>query len=250
MRLFHRGFRPGIRLQVLCGYTVIFGLVLLLAGGVSYHYFENVLENNVNISLQIQAHQIAEEIIIGHDTVTIHDTIGSLSGITTEQPASISGQTNAETLVRLLDTQGHVLRETPASQQLQIPPQSLTQPLQGQPWEGTIRTMGGQEVQFYSQALTAGRKAFAILQVGQSLTVLHALLDQLVFLQLLVGAAALLLCTTSSYWLLGRAFAPIHHLNQTARRIKAGNLDQRVPLPLARDEIRDLALTLNEMLDA
>ncbi len=105
-------------------------------------------------------------------------------------------------------------------------------------------------MQFYSQALTAHGKPFAILQVGQSLTALHALLDKLIGLLLLVGALALLLCAASSYWLLRRAFAPIQQVMQTARRIQAGHLDQRVPLPAAQDEIRDLAHTLNDMLDS
>lgn len=250
MSCFPRDFRPGVRLQVLCGYTAIFTLVLLLAGAVSYHYFENALEDNVNASLRIQAHQIAEEIVVGHNTLTIHDATGSLAGITAEQGVEAPGERNREALVRLLDPQGHVMRETLASQSLLVPPQSVTQALRGQPWMGSIHTIDGQEVQFYSQALTAGGKVFAILQVGQSLTRLHALLDQLVMLLLLIGAAALLFCAASSYWLLGRAFAPIHHLIQTARRIKAGHLDQRVPLPQAQDEIRALALTLNEMLDS
>ncbi|MDQ2715129.1 MAG: HAMP domain-containing histidine kinase [Chloroflexota bacterium] len=251
MNLSHRrGFRPGIRLQVLCGYTAVFTLVLLLAGAVSYHYFERALEDNVNTSLQIQAHQIAEEIVVGNDTMTIHDATGSLSGITSDQPASTPDDPDTEALVRVLDTHGHVVRETPASQRLQIPSASMTQPLHGQPWEGTIRTVDGHEVQFYSQALTAQGKPFAILQVGQSLTSQHALLDQLITFLLLVGALALLLCAASSYLLIDRAFAPIHHVIQTARRIKAGHLDQRIVLPAAQDEIHDLALTLNEMLDS
>lgn len=247
---FRRGFRPGIRLQVLCGYTVVFALVLGLSGAISYHYIEDALENNVNTSLQVQAHQIAEEIVVGDDTLTIHDTTGRLSGITTDHAAHASGDPNTEALVRVLDMQGRVVHETPASRQLQIPPQSITQPLQGQPWEGTVRTVDGQEVQLYSQALTAQGKSFAVLQVGQSLTALHALLDQLIGLLLLVGALALLLCAVSSSWLLRRAFVPIHHVMQTARRIQAGHLDQRVPLPPVKDEIYDLALTLNKMLDA
>lgn len=253
---FRRGFRPGIRLQVLCGYTTVFTLVLLLAGVVSYHYFEIALEENMTTSLQLQAHQIAEEIVVGNDTLTIHDTTGSWSeiasdsGITSDQSASPSDDPNTEALVRMLDTHGRVVRETPASQKLQIPSQSITQPLQGQPWEGTTRTVDGQEVQVYSQVLTAHGKPFAVLQVGQSLTALHALLDRLVGLLLLVGVLALLLCAASSYWLLRRAFAPIHHVIQTARRIQAGHLDQRIPLPPAQDEIHDLVLTLNEMLDS
>jgi HAMP domain-containing protein len=53
----------------------------------------------------------------------------------------------------------------------------------------------------------------------------------------------------SGMWLAARAFAPIDRLTQTARRIGAGDLHQRVPVPRAHDEIRRLALTLNEMID-
>lgn len=245
----HR-FRLGIRLQILCGYTLVFTIVLGLSGAISYQYIENALEDNVNTSLQIQAHQLAEEMVVGNDTLTIHDTTGRWSGITSDHSASATGDASTESLVRVLDTQGRVVRETPASKLLQIPPQSITQPLRGQAWEGTIRTVNGQEVQFYSQALTVHGKLFAILQVGQSLRALHALLNQLIGLLLLVGFLALLLCAVSSSWLLRRAFVPIHQVIRTARRIQAGHLDQRVPLPKAADEIRDLALTLNEMLDA
>jgi heavy metal sensor kinase len=157
---------------------------------------------------------------------------------------------NYGALVRLLDIHGQVLRETPASRSLRVPAQSITQPLRGQPWEGTIRMTDGQEVQFYSQALTANGKIFAILQVGQSLASMDALLRQLVALLFIVGSVALLLCAASSYWLTGRAFAPIQQVMRTARRIKAGDLRQRIPLPRAHDEIRALAATLNEMLDS
>lgn len=243
-------FRPGIRLQVLCGYTAVFTLVLLFAGALSYHYFENALEENVTTSLEIQAHQIAEEMIVRNDTLTIHDVTGKWSGILSDQAGDPSGDANREALVRVLDPQGRVVRETPASRQLPLPPQSITQPLHGRSWEGTIHTSDGQEVQLYSRALLAGGKPFVILQVGQPLATLHDLLHQLVFLLLLVGAIALLLCAISSSWLLGRAFAPIQQLIQTARQIKAGNLAQRVAVPPAQDEIRDLALTLNDMLES
>jgi heavy metal sensor kinase len=53
-----------------------------------------------------------------------------------------------------------------------------------------------------------------------------------------------------SYWLAGRSFAPIQRLAETARKIKAGDLHQRVPVSPVRDEVQYLALTLNEMLDS
>ncbi|HEU5380971.1 MAG TPA: HAMP domain-containing sensor histidine kinase [Ktedonobacteraceae bacterium] len=247
--LFHKLWPPGIRVQVVCWYTAVFTLVLLLAGAAFYYYVENALESSVDASLQIQAQQIAEELVAGHDTLTIHDATGVLSGLSSNQPVDAPPIVQG-TLVRLLDVQGRVLRETPASRTLQIPPQSITQALQGLPWKGTIRTTAGQEVQLYCRALTVQGKVIALLQVGQSLATSHALLRQLVSLLLLVGTLALLVCAASSFLLTRRAFTPVQQLMQAARRIKAGDLQQRVPLPPAHDEIRTLAVTLNEMLDS
>ena len=250
MNHLRRAWPPGVRLQLLFWYTAIFAGVLLLAGAISYHYFETSLENSVDQSLHIQEQQIAEEMVPGRDTITIHDATGILSGLDHDHPSSPHVDINYGALVRLLDAHGSVMRETPASEKLIVPPESITQPLQGHSWEGTATTTTGLEVRLYSQAVTVQGKVFAVVQVGQSLSNVHHVLQRLILVLLAVGGAALLLCALSSYWLTGRAFAPIQRLIQTTRRIKAGDLRQRVSIPPARDEIQFLAVTLNEMLDS
>jgi heavy metal sensor kinase len=252
MNRLRRAWPPGVRLQLLCWYTVIFAGVLLLAGAISYHYFETALENGVDTSLRIQEQQIAEEMMPGRDTITIHDATGILSRLDNDHHSSSSGHVDIDygALVRLLDSHGAVLRQTPASEDLKVPPESITQSLQGHSWEGTVTTTDGLEVRLYSQAVTVQGKIFAVVQVGQSLSNIHHVLQRLVLILLAVGGLALILCALSSYWLTGLAFAPIQRLIQTARRIKEGDLRQRVSIPPARDEIRFLAVTLNEMLDS
>jgi len=105
-------------------------------------------------------------------------------------------------------------------------------------------------VRVYSRALTENGKIFAVIQVGESLAELHALLHELVGVLLVVGLLVLLACAVGSYWLAARAFAPIQHLAETARSIKTGDLHQRVKVPRTHDEVQYLALTLNEMIDS
>jgi heavy metal sensor kinase len=76
------------------------------------------------------------------------------------------------------------------------------------------------------------------------------LLHQLVAALLVVGSLVLACCAAGSYWLAARSFAPMQRLAETARKIKAGDLHQRVPVPPARDEVQYLAVTLNAMLDS
>jgi heavy metal sensor kinase len=59
----------------------------------------------------------------------------------------------------------------------------------------------------------------------------------------------ILLCSLlAGYWIAGRALTPVSELIRAARSIGADNLTRRISVPDTGDELRDLALTLNEML--
>jgi signal transduction histidine kinase len=59
----------------------------------------------------------------------------------------------------------------------------------------------------------------------------------------------LIIAAFVGFFVSGRALAPVTHMIQTAQSIDVHELSQRVPVPMAKDEIKQLALTLNEMLD-
>ena len=241
-----------LRLQVTVWYTTAFTILLVLTGAVFYLYLEHSLEASIDTDLQLRAQQIASEATLGTNTVSVHTVLGDLPGFGSQQQ-SVSVQpvdVNYGALVRLLDGRGHLLGETSAFRGLSVPPASITQPLRGIPWQGTIKTRHDQEVRLYSRTLANQGKTIAVIQVGESLTPLHTLLHQLVAALLIAGSLVLACCAGGSYWLAARSFAPIQQLAETARKIKAGSLHQRVPVPDVRDEVQYLAVTFNEMLDS
>ncbi|MBI4939299.1 MAG: HAMP domain-containing histidine kinase, partial [Actinobacteria bacterium] len=71
-----------------------------------------------------------------------------------------------------------------------------------------------------------------------------------VLVLLLVGFPLLLaLVAAASWFLVGRALRPVERIRAQVAEIGArGRLDQRVPVPAARDEIGRLAVTMNDML--
>lgn len=241
-----------LRLQLAAWYTSAFAVLLLLTGAVFYQYLERSLEASVDTDLQLRAQQIASGLVLHNGTLTRQDLIVALPGFgaTTPGQGAPPADVNAGALVRLLDAHATLQGETPAFRALQVPAASVTQPLQGTPWQGTVLSTSDQEVRLYSRTLTNEGKPVAVIQVGESLATLHTLLHQLVAALLVVGFLVLLACAVGSYWLAARSFAPIQRLAQTARKIKAGDLHQRVPVPPVRDEVQYLALTLNEMLDS
>jgi signal transduction histidine kinase len=68
--------------------------------------------------------------------------------------------------------------------------------------------------------------------------------------QLLIGGPlALLLASAAGYLAAGAALRPMERMRRHAEAISAHSSGERLPLPVARDEIHQLGLTLNQMLD-
>lgn len=241
-----------LRLQLVVWYTMAFAVLLLLTGAVFYQYLERSLEASVDTDLQIRAQQIAGSLVLHNGTVTFSDVTAALPGFGAVTPAQGTplADVNKGALVRLLDVHGTLLAETNAFRALQVPDASVAQPLQGTPWQGTVLSTSDQEIRLYSRTLSTEKKTVAVIQVGESLANLHELLHRLVAALLVVGFLVLLACAVGSYWLAGRSFAPIQRLSETARKIKTGDLQQRVPVSPVRDEVQYLAVTLNEMLES
>lgn len=261
---------PGIRVQLTLLYTAVFALLILLFGIILYTTLQASLTAGVDTALQLRTQQVAGGIANEGGKITIQDVTGDLPGL--DPTATPGGQRNSTaegnqtdgpndtgqhgiqsnvnigSLVRILDVKAQTSYISPAFRTLTVPLASITQPLHGVPWQGTVRAQNGQAVRLYSVALTENGKVFGVLQVGESLAQLTTTLQSILLALLAITPFVLLLSAFGSYWLAKRAFRPIHHLTRTARDIKARDLHRRVPVPRAKDEVHDLALTLNEMI--
>jgi heavy metal sensor kinase len=246
-----RGLRHllGVRLQLTFWYTGIFGLLLLLAGVLVYANLENSLAGSPDSALRLRAQQLADGVNLEKNQIVTHGEISDLPGFDPlDNHLTSPADVNFDNLVRLLDMHGQVLYETPAFKKVHVPQESITQPLQGTPWQGTVHVRDDQDVRVYSRTIADDGKVFAVIQVGSSLNQVEDALRQVITELLIAAAVVLLLGALGSYWLAGRAFAPIRRLVEVARTIKAGDLRQRVPVPRTSDEVQALALTFNEML--
>lgn len=67
---------------------------------------------------------------------------------------------------------------------------------------------------------------------------------------LLVGLApaVLIVAGLGGYWIAGRALAPVDRMTRTVQETTLRNLDRRLDVPAADDELRRLAVTFNDML--
>ena len=72
----------------------------------------------------------------------------------------------------------------------------------------------------------------------------------LIYAQLGIGGAVLLVLGVAGYWVVHRSLRPLVEVEQTAAAIAAGQLDRRVPERDPRTEVGRLSLALNGMLRA
>jgi len=112
--------------------------------------------------------------------------------------------------------------------------------------DGTSRVLARAAVR---GSRTAGAGLPAVAVVGQSLDDRDATLSDLVGSFAIGGPAAVLLASLVGYGLAAAGLAPVEAMRRRAREVSLSRDDDRLPLPAARDEVRRLGETLNEMLD-
>jgi signal transduction histidine kinase len=153
------------------------------------------------------------------------------------------------TLVQVLDRAGHVLVSSP----------SIT----GEPAMVADRPPPGKVVVRREDKLPIDEEeAFGVVVRGvaapdgdavvvsaQSLETAARANDVLIRLLALGYPILLLLVAGISYWLTGRALAPVEAMRSRVAGITATDLTARVPVPPSRDEVAQLATTMNAMLD-
>jgi two-component system, OmpR family, sensor kinase len=88
----------------------------------------------------------------------------------------------------------------------------------------------------------------SVVAAGQSLEDRDETLSNLVTSFIIGGPVAVLLAALLGYGLLTAGFAPIEAMRRRATEISLASEDELLPLPDARDEVRRLGETLNEML--
>ncbi|WP_413582039.1 sensor histidine kinase [Bdellovibrio sp. HCB288] len=88
-----------------------------------------------------------------------------------------------------------------------------------------------------------------LLQIAVPMTLLETQISKRLTLLEIGIPVVLLIATLGGLFLSSRALAPVIHMIDIAKEIKASELSRRVPVPVADDEVKKLALTLNEMLD-
>jgi signal transduction histidine kinase len=218
--------RIGIRIRLTLPFAVAMAIVLVATGAFVYVRVGNQLLASVDTNLRGQLAEVESNARGEHHALIDED--------------ASEGPTVAA--VELLS--GAVLTRTPST----LAPLPVQSNVRGTVlFTTTVPHLRGNWRVAERPTTLAGRRVVVI--VARSLAARDETLDKLARGFALAVPAALLLAILAGYGLAAAALRPVEAMRRRAAAVSAHEPGRRLPVPPARDEIRALAVTLNDMLD-
>jgi heavy metal sensor kinase len=155
-----------------------------------------------------------------------------------------SGLTPGGDLYQVLDAQHRWVYQPAAMRTLGL---GSEMPDSSHPERYETINRNGRLVRVLTANLEVAKREYTV-QVATVVNAFYEVLERLRWLALFVIPVIILSSGFGGYWLSSRAMAPIEEITRTARDINEQSLSRRLPLPVARDELRRLSETLNAML--
>ena len=216
--------RIPIRWRLAAAFAVSMAALLLGLGAFVYLRVEDALRSSVDQALRAQS----------------AESIGQREeGAILDSDARESG-----TIAQIVGPDGRVVRSDPATLPALLDPSAAAAARRGVLLT-TVSLGDGDLNSWRVLAVPDGERVLVLARpLRQTEETLHRLFGGL----LVAGPIGLLLATLGGYLLAAAALRPVESMRRRASAISATTPGARLPVPPSRDEIRDLAETLNEML--
>jgi len=221
--------RLPIRIRLTLPFALAMALVLAALGGYVYVRVGSTLLSSTDQSLLAQATEAMLRVDRGKPPLDLDSA-------------------NGARFAQVVDSSGVVVFSQPSGLSALLTSAQARHVAAG----GSLRTtasLGGEGDHWRLLAIpdTAGGKR-RVLVLASSLDARSESLERLRKELLVASPLALLLATLAGYALAGAALRPVEEMRRKAASISAATPGNRLPVPVAKDEVQRLAETLNDML--
>ena len=234
--------RVPVRLRLSLGHAIWMALLFLCVGFGLYRVVEHNLQRSVDTSLLISAQSIRDaRFLRGFSPPIMEQFLNQFFGEKYIRPYA-----------QLVDLSGKISAKTDTHVSLPVTPRALARAEQGLETIETFAPRRDGEAPLRQVTLPVvkfGRFTGELIQVGANLdSTLHTLREiaWVLWISLPVGLG---LSIVFGYLLTMRSLSPVTQMSAAAKNLGSNDLSFRLPLPVAKDELRQLAQTFNEMLD-
>jgi heavy metal sensor kinase len=234
---------PPVRARLTAWYLAVICASLAVYCLGTYFGLRTAIEDTVDHQLRVRSDNIVQ--FLKTDVLQLNTDVPQLL-------PQASGLGPGDELYQVTNASGVTLYQSPAMRDLAVP-LDLQRPrnhYRHHRDEGTFTTFyrRGDDVRVLSLQFQVGKNECRV-QVATIVSPLYEVLET--FRVWAWTGLPLILCAAGfgGYWLSGRAMKPVHGLVLATREISERNLSKRLQVPAAQDELRELADTLNAMLD-
>jgi heavy metal sensor kinase len=162
------------------------------------------------------------------------------------------GVRTSGTYIQILDVHGKVVARSSNLKDAVLPlsKETYESAVRGAMIYEVVHSVGRHPVRIVTKPLLLkGTGLVAIVQVGSSLEFMEEILDSVVYIFAIGVIASIVIASAIGWFLARQALKPVSEITETALRIGAESLDERIDVETPEDEIGMLATTINEMME-
>ncbi|MEK6773248.1 MAG: HAMP domain-containing sensor histidine kinase [Bdellovibrionota bacterium] len=240
--------RIGLRAKLTGLFVFIFGVTTLIFNLAVFNFMIKALEDDFDIALYNYAVDVSKSINLS----TLSSGNGdSLPKLDIDQ-GKILPFPLGNALIVVRNSEGRILSQVGELNDFFLPYKNDFRNLLLRGEEASYRTVNystdeADSYRMITFALDTSKEIF--LQVAAPLTLLESQINKRLDLLKFGVPMVMIIATFGGAYIAGRALSPLKNMIATAQEINANNLSGRVPIPIAKDEIQKLGLTLNDMLN-
>ena len=226
-----------IKFKIILAYTIVFGLMLTVFAEIIYHSTKEAAFLKLDANLKNYSISLRTE---------IEDEFDDNSSLNMEKITSISVKGLLDERFQLFNKKGEaIIKDSILSK---APAINLSKVLT-EPFEYERQKIDHHKYHIIWSKFETANDSVYILETASSVRDVYEVLDRLFYLFLIIVPGGLILTGFAAYFISRAAFKPIARMSDTAKNISSENLDKRLELPKAKDEVRALGVTLNEMIE-
>ena len=225
-----------IKSKIIFAYTVLFGLLLVIFAAIIYDSTKETYFLKLNTNLKSYSISLRTE---------LEDELDDNSSFNVKKLESIRSKGLIGERFQLFDKHGGLLiRDSVLSK---IPVADFGKVL-SRHYEFNRHKIDHHKYHVLWSKFETANDSVYVLEAAASVNDVIEDLDRLSYLFFIIIPAGLIITGFAAYFISKAAFKPITQMADTAKNISGKNLEKRLELPKAKDEVRALGETLNEMI--
>ena len=226
-----------IKFKIILAYTFVFGVMLTIFAFIIYHNTKEASFLKLDASLKSYSITLRTE---------IEDQLEDNSSLDMKRVTSIRAKGLMGERFQLYNIKGDFIYKDSVLSQF---PLSNINKILNEPFVYERQRINHNKYHIIWSNFETKNESVYILETATSVRDVYEVLDKLFYLFLIIIPAGLILTGFAAYFISKAAFKPIAQMSDTAKNISGENLDKRLELPKAKDEVRALGETLNGMIE-